>query len=146
MLKGLADAVPGLREVLDDPAALEEQASKTAELFQSLQDPEKAQEVLSQLTGGDGEALGKLQEALGSLGGDGEGMPDFAELQRKMMEMMGGAGGNEALLQALGGMGGGDAGEEESGDDLKARVREQLAAMMNQRGGGEAGALDDEEF
>lgn len=27
MLKGLADAVPGLREVLDDPEALEEQVT-----------------------------------------------------------------------------------------------------------------------
>ena len=35
-LAGIADAVPGLREVLDNPEAMREQVEKTAELFQSM--------------------------------------------------------------------------------------------------------------
>lgn len=161
-LKGLADAVPGLRDVLDNPEALEEQASKTAELFQSMQDPEKMQEMLASLTEGEGgEQLAKLQEMMGSLTGE-DGAPDLAGLQQKMLEMMGGLGGDgegaeagtEMLQKLMGGMGGlgdlgGDLGGDDdatgdaSGGDLKARVREQLAAMMQNQGSG-AGELDEE--
>ena len=142
-LKGLADAVPGLREVLDDPAALEEQASKTAELFSSLGDPDKLQEVLGSLTGGDPDAIAKMQEALSSFGGEG-GM-DFGKMQEKMLEMMGGADGEgaEQLLESLGALGGGGGDDgDDSGADLKDRVREQLAAMMQRNGGG--GGLQDD--
>jgi hypothetical protein len=151
-LKGLADAVPGLREVLDNPEALEEQASKTAELFQSLQDPEKVQEMLAGLTEGEGgEQLAKLQQMLGGLTGDGEGgAPDLGGLQQQMMQMLGGLGGDgeggaDMLQKLMGGLGGDeDATGDASGDDLKARVREQLAAMMQNQGGGGGGELDEE--
>ncbi len=43
-LKGFADAVPGLSEALSDPESMREQAEKTAELFQKMQDPEQMQE------------------------------------------------------------------------------------------------------
>lgn len=154
-LKGLADAVPGLRDVLDNPEALEEQASKTAELFQSMQDPEKMQEMLASLSEGEGgEQIAKLQEMLGSLTGE-DGAPDLAGLQQKMLEMLGGLGGDgagadagaEMLQKLMGGMGGlggdDDATGDASGDDLKARVREQLASMMQNQGSG-AGELDEE--
>merc|ERR1719217_1171605 len=94
MLKGLADAVPGLKEVLNDPEQLEMQAAKTAELFQSMSDPAKAQEMLEALGAEGGpaaEGLQALQEALGGLAnGDGG---DFAETQRKLIEALSAAGG-----------------------------------------------------
>jgi hypothetical protein len=142
MLKGLADAVPGLKDVLNDPEQLELQAAKTAELFQSMSDPAKAQEMLASLgASGEGaaEGLQALQEALGGLAnGDGG---DFAETQRKLLQALqgvGGGGGDDDLL--------GGGGEGADGDLLKARVREQLAAMMNGGGGGGGGmGLDAED-
>ena len=69
------------------------------------------------------------------------GMGDMQEAIQKMAQMMGGGGlgglGDED--DGLAGLtGGGD------GDDLKARVREQMAAMMNKRRGGMA--VDEDEF
>jgi len=120
-LKGLADAVPGLRDVLDNPEQLEEQAAKTAEMFSALRDPEAAQAMLAELAGdegmeGLGENLKKLTQAM--QGGDGA-----ASMASLLSDMMGG--------------GGADGDADGDGDDLKARVREQLAAMMQERGGGE---------
>lgn len=50
-LKGFADAIPGMKEMLEDPDMLAEQASKVAEVMQSMGDPEKMKELL----GADGE-------------------------------------------------------------------------------------------
>jgi hypothetical protein len=136
-LKGLADAIPGLQDVLDDPAQLEEQAAKAAELFSSLSDPEKAKDLLAGLGGGEGgDAMENLQQMLAGLGGDGAGLEGL----KAMME---GAGGEGGLGDLLGGAF--DNLEDDvpaSKDDLKARVREQMAAMMNNRRGG----IDDDEF
>lgn len=140
-LKGLADAVPGLREVLDDPQQLEEQAEKAAELFQSLADPEKAKEVLGSLGSlggeGGGEMMEKLQAMLGGMGGDGEGggLEEMQQAMQQMAAMMGGDAG-DAGDDAFG------EGGDESGDDLKARVRKQMAEMMATK---RRGALDVDE-
>jgi len=117
-LKGLADAVPGLRDVLDNPEAMQEQAQKTAELFQKMGDPDAMKEMLDGLGGLDSDAMSKGMEAMQALmqGGAGEDSEELAKL-------LGGLG--------LGGDGGGD------GDNLKDRVQQQLASMMQQRGGGD---------
>jgi len=117
-LKGLADAVPGLRDVLDNPEAMQEQAQKTAELFQKMGDPDAMKEMLDGLGGLDSDAMSKGMEAMQALmqGGAGEDSEELAKL-------LGGLG--------LGGDGGGD------GDLLKDRVQQQLASMMQQRGGGD---------
>jgi len=117
-LKGLADAVPGLRDVLDNPEAMQEQAQKTAELFQKMGDPDAMKEMLEGLGGLDSDAMSKGMEAMQALmqGGAGEDSEELAKL-------LGGLG--------LGGDGGGD------GDLLKDRVQQQLASMMQQRGGGD---------
>jgi len=141
-LAGIADAVPGLREVLNDPDALDAQANKAAELFQAMKDPEKAQEMLSGLLGGEGgeggATMAKLQEAMQMAGG--EGMGDIQESIERMAQLMqqegglGGMGGLSELLEAAGGLDGED--DDDGGDALKARVREQLASMLHERGGG----------
>jgi len=130
-LKGLADAVPGLKEVLDDPAALDEQAEKAAELFQNLADPEKAKEMLGSLGGdGGGEVMEKLQAMLGGDGGGG--LEEMQEAMQQMAAMMGGEG---ADFDGSGDAGGG-------GDALKERVRKQMAEMMGNK---RRGALDVDE-
>ena len=68
----LCSAIPGLKEMLDDPEALAEQASKAAELFASFSDPEKAQEMLAQMGGAGTEAMENLQRMLGGEGGEGK--------------------------------------------------------------------------
>ena len=68
----LASAIPGLKEMLDDPEALAEQASKAAELFSSFSDPDKAQEMLASMGGAGAEAMENLQRMLGGDGGEGE--------------------------------------------------------------------------
>jgi len=144
-LQGLADAVPGLREVLDDPQQLEEQATKAAELFQSLADPSKAQELLEGLGGSD--AMENLQAMLGKMG-SGEGLAGMQDMMQKLAGLGEGGEGEGGLGDLLGGLGGLDGMDDEEGgggDDLKARVREQMAAMMNKRRAG-AGALDEDEF
>jgi len=134
-LQGIADAVPGLREVLDDPEQLEAQAAKTAEMFSALQDPEAAQAMLAEL-GGEGGGLEGLEENLKKLSAAMQGGNGAGGMASLLSEMMGGDG-----------EGGGAGGA----DDLKARVQQQLAAMMQERGGGggdEAPAFGDldEEF
>merc|ERR1719248_215040 len=59
-LKGLADSIPGMKEMLEDPEQLAEQASKVSEVMQNLQDPEKLQKMM----GGDGSGLENMQEAM----------------------------------------------------------------------------------
>ena len=51
---------------------------------------------------------------------------------------MGGDGGDDVF-------GGGEDGEEAADGDLKARVRQQLAAMMNKRKANAGGGLEDDE-
>lgn len=65
------------------------------------------------------------------------------QAMQKMSALMGGAGGGDED-DLLGGLGLGDDDEGASGDDLKARVREQMAQMMNKRRG--AAAMDEDEF
>lgn len=148
-LAGLADAVPGLREMLDDPEALQEQASKTAELFQDMQDPEKVQEMLAQLGGeGGAEGLAALQEAIGNLGADGGG--GLAEMQQKLLEAMSGSGGgggalDDMLRNVAGALDDTGSDANEDGDVLQNRVRAQLAAMMNQRRANNADVLGDDD-
>ena len=66
-LKGLADAIPGMKEILDNPEALAEQASKVSEMMSGLGDPEKVQEML----GSDGAAM--MQNLQKPMSGDGSG-------------------------------------------------------------------------
>lgn len=144
-LKGLADAVPGLREVLNDPDALAEQASKAAELFQNLADPEKAGELKEQLAsalGGEGgEVMENLQKMMGGIGNaNGEGME---EIMQRMAKMMGGDSSADGESDEFGALDEGALDEGGGGDDLKARVREQMAQMMNKR---RAAAIDEDEF
>jgi len=135
-LKGFADAIPGMKEMLEDPDMLAEQASKVAEVMQSMGDPEKMKELL----GADGENMMEgMQQMLAGMGGEG-GMEGMQEAMQKMAGLMGG--GDDAL-GALGGLGGDDEGLG-GGDDLKARVREQMAQMMNKKRRGNA--LDEDEF
>lgn len=81
-LKGLADAVPGLRDVLDNPEAMQEQAQKTAELFQKMGDPDAMKEMLEGLGGLDSDAMSKGMEAMQALmqGGAGEDSEELAKL------------------------------------------------------------------
>jgi len=112
MLKGMADSVPGLKQMLDDP----EMMSKSIE---------EAQAALSQMGGLEG-----MQEKM-------------AENVRQMMEGGGLEGGSDAmanlLKEAYGGLEGTDG-------DLQGRVREQLAAMLQDRNGGDGPAVDIDEF
>lgn len=117
-LKGLAEAVPGLQEMLDDPVAMQEQVQKTAELFQNMGDPSK------------------LSEMLGSLG-NMEGMEQMQEAMRELMQ----GGNSEALAEMMGALGA-DAAGGSDGSDLKGRVREQLAKMMARQPGGAGAAAD----
>ena len=69
-------------------------------------------------------------------------------MQKMMAGMMGGDGEGldlESMMANLGGAMGGDDEGLEGGDDLKARVRAQMAQMMNKKNRG-GGALDDDEF
>ena len=104
--------MPGLRDILDDPEKMAEQVQKTAELFGSLNDPDK---------------LAELTESLGDMG-DLEGAQE--NIMNAMKTLMG-DGDNDALAEMLGGLGGGN------GEDLRERVRENLANMM--QGGGLGG-------
>merc|ERR1719399_1784499 len=142
-LKGLADSIPGMKEMLEDPEQLAEQASKVSEVMQNLQDPEKLQEMLG---GEGGEMLENLQKMMS---GDASGMEAMQEAMQKVAQLMNGGGGlgdDDDLLGGLAGLGDafGEDGEEGGGDDLKARVREQMAQMMNKRKAG--AAMDDDEF
>lgn len=151
-LRGIADAVPGLREVLDDPDQLDSQAEKAAEMFQSMQDPDKVQEMLAAMGGGAGSEgqeaiMQKMQEAMSMLATP-EGLAEAQESLQRMGELLGGQGDGEDSLSDLFEATGAGAGSGD-GDALKARVREQLASMLSERrggGGGLAAADLDEEF
>lgn len=114
MLKGMADAIPGLKQVLDDPEMMAKQI-------------EEAQSAIAQMGGLEG-MQEKMAEMMGGAGADGDANPMAAMLKA----MAGGAGGEE------GGMG--------DNSDLQERVREQLAAMLQGRGGDDAPAVDIDEF
>ena len=137
-LAGLADAIPGLQEALSDPEQLAEQAAKAAEVFQAMNDPEKRDELLASMPGG-AEAMEQMQAMLGGDGSDPEAMQqNIAGAMAKIAELMGGEGGEGGGLEGLAGGGG--------GDDLKARVRAQMAEMMNKKRAAAGGGMDDEDL
>ena len=78
-LKGLADSIPGMREMLEDPEKLSEQAEKVTELMSSLQDPEKVQELLG---GEGGEMLQNLQKMMSGEDG-GEGLQQMQQVRAR---------------------------------------------------------------
>ena len=142
LLKGMADAVPELAEVLNNPALMEESIAQ-------------AQKMFSGGAGGMGLDGAKMQEMMQMLQQPNalKDMMANPELMQESMKqaqaMFGGAGGLEGLMGGAGGMagleglmggamGGGGAG---GGDDLKERVRRQMAGLMNEQGQG-----DGEEF
>jgi len=133
-LKGLADAVPGLREMMDDPVKMQEQVQKTAELFQKMGDPEAMKEML--------EKMGVDASLLENLGSGS--VEEAMQMAQKLMAQATG-GDSEALNGLLGNLG--SMGSEDGGE-LKDRVQAQLASLMQQRGGGdeEAAAEIDDEF
>jgi len=118
-LAGMANMVPGLREVMDDPVAMREQVQKTAEMFQKLQDPEAMQEALASMGGAEGmkESMEKAVEMLAGIMPNGEG----------------GAGVFDE-----------DLGSEDSAATLKDRVNKLAASLMNKQAGSMAAELDDE--
>ena len=112
MLKGLADSMPELKEVLDNPEMIE---NSIAEF----------QEALKSSGMGDGT---NPMDMLKGLNLDSEGLAEGMRQAQQMLAGMGGAGGGgdvAAMLQGM--MAGAGAGED---GDLKARVQEQLRAMM----------------
>jgi len=125
LLKGVADAVPELKEVLSNPALMEESIAQAQKMFS-----------------GGAEGLGldgaKMQEMMEMLQQPNalKDMLSNPELMQESMKaaasMFGGAGGLEGLMGGAGGAG---------GDDLKERVRRQMAGLMNEQGQG-----DGEEF
>lgn len=142
MLKGMADAVPELAEVLNNPALMEESIAQ-------------AQKMFSGGAGGMGLDGAKMQEMMQMLQQPNalKDMMANPELMQESMKqaqaMFGGAGGLEGLMGGAGGMAGleglmggamGGAGAG-GGDDLKERVRRQMAGLMNEQGQG-----DGEEF
>ena len=163
MLKELADTMPGLSDVLNDPEMMEQQLDQTAKLFKAMGDPAAMQEVLgdtlNSALGEEGAA--KLQEALTD--------PELQEKLAAMMKGLGGAGGEgglETLMEAMGGagLGGGEGGglggaggvdeilanlggasggdvdapNAQAEDDLQERLRK-LRAMMGQADGDATG-------
>lgn len=64
-----------MKEMLEDPEALAEQASKVSEAMQALGDPEKMQELLG---GEGGEMMENLQKMLS---GNGEGLEGMQEVR-----------------------------------------------------------------
>jgi len=138
--QGLADSIPGMKEMLEDPEALNAQVEKVSEQMQALSDPDKLQELLGQLGGGEGgEMLQNLQKLMS---GNGEGLQEAMANMGKLMQGAGAGDDDEDPFAALGM--GDDEEEMGGGDDLKARVREQMAQMMNKRRG--AAAADEDEF
>mmetsp|Transcript_43219 Transcript_43219/g.113517 ORF Transcript_43219/g.113517 Transcript_43219/m.113517 type:complete len:271 (+) Transcript_43219:58-870(+) len=113
-LKGLADAVPGLADVLNDPEQLAEQSAKTAEMFQKMQDPAQMQELMGQMGMGD---MGNLQESMA-----------------EMMKMLQ-SGDSDALAGLMGGLGGGDA---------AASLKDRVDRLMSEHGMPETAAEVDE--
>ena len=143
LLKGMADAVPELAEVLNNPALMEESIAQ-------------AQKMFSGGAGGMGLDGAKMQEMMQMLQQPNalKDMMANPELMQESMKqaqaMFGGAGGLEGLMGGAGGMAGleglmggamGGGGGGGGGDDLKERVRRQMAGLMNEQGQG-----DGEEF
>merc|ERR1719424_1012110 len=135
LLKGVADAVPELAEVLNNPALMEESIAQAQKMFSGGGagmglDGAKMQEMMQML---------QQPNALKDMMANPELMQ---ESMKQAQAMFGGAGGLEGLMGGAGGMagamGGGGAG---GGDDLKERVRRQMAGLMNEQGQG-----DGEEF
>jgi len=117
MLKGMADAIPGLKEVLDDPEAMEKSIAE-------------AQKAMAEMGGLEG-MQEKMAEMMAGLGGEGGNLAQMLENP----EVMAAAKQAASLLQ--GGDGSGLADMLGSGGDgeLADRVREQLAGLMRDRGG-----------
>lgn len=168
LLKGVADAVPELAEVLNNPALMEESIAQargrdslwpccaycshayrvravcvTTHLARTSL--AQAQKMFSGGAGGMGLDGAKMQEMMQMLQQPNalKEMLSNPELMQESMKqaqaMFGGAGGLEGLMGGTGGgMGGGAAA---GGDDLKERVRQQMAGLMREQGQG-----DGEEF
>jgi len=83
-LKGLASAVPGLEDMLNNPEQLKEQVEKTAEMFGKFQDPEQMQELLSAAGGMEG-IQASMKQMLDAMGGEGDAL-------KEMMAGLGSAG------------------------------------------------------
>ena len=113
MLKGLADSMPELKEVLDNPEMIEKKLAEFQEALSGMGDGTNPMDMLKGLNI-DSEALAEgmrqARQMLAGIGGAGEGGDAAAMLQ----QMMAGA---------------------STGEDghLKARVQEQLRAMMQQQ-------------
>jgi len=141
MLKGVADAVPELQEVLNNPALMEESIAQAQKMFAGGLDGDKMQELMGNMFNQDAlkevlnnpellqEGMKKAQALFGGAGG--------ADLSQ-MMGQMGGAEGLQKLM-AGGGLEGlmGGAGGAGGDSDLKERVRAQMAGMMREAGGEE---------
>ena len=128
MLAGMAESMPELKAVLDNPALMEESIAQAQKMFSGGAeglglDGAKMQEMMEML-----QQPNALKDMLSN--------PELMqESMKQAAAMFGGAGGLEGLMG--GGMGAGGAG----GDDLKERVRRQMAGLMNEQGQG-----DGEEF
>ena len=147
LLKGMADAVPELAEVLNNPALMEESIAQAQKMFSGGMggaggmglDGAKMQEMMQML-----QQPNALKDMLAN--------PELMQESMKQAQaMFGGAGGLEGLMGGAGGMAGleglmggamgGGGGGGGGGDDLKERVRRQMAGLMNEQGQG-----DGEEF
>lgn len=134
LLKGVADAVPELKEVLSNPALMEESIAQAQKMFSGQgggMDAEKLQEMMKLM-----QQPNALKDMLSN--------PELLQEGMKQAQAM--FGGAEGLQGLLGGAGAGAAGLEglmggAGGDsDLKQRVRAQMAGLMRDREG------DGEEF
>ena len=111
MLKGLADSMPELKEVLDHPEMIEKKLAEFQEALSAMGDGTNPMDMLKGLNSEElAEGMRQARQMLAGIGGAGEGGDAAAMLQ----QMMAGAG----------------AGED---SHLKARVQEQLRAMMQQQ-------------
>ena len=111
MLKGLADSMPELKEVLDHPEMIEKKIAEFQEALSAMGDGTNPMDMLKGLNSEElAEGMRQARQMLAGIGGAGEGGDAAAMLQ----QMMAGAG----------------AGED---GHLKARVQEQLRAMMQQQ-------------
>ena len=113
MLKGLADSMPELKEVLDHPEMIEKKLAEFQEALSAMGDGTNPMDMLKGLNIHSeelAEGMRQARQMLAGIGGAGEGGDAAAMLQ----QMMAGAG----------------AGED---GHLKARVQEQLRAMMQQQ-------------
>lgn len=133
LLKGVADAVPELKEVLSNPELMEESIAqaqkmfagggldglggeKMAEMMKMMQQPNALQDMLS-----NPELLKESMKQAQAMFGGAEGLAGLMD-----------GGGLEGLAGAMGGAGAAGAGGGDS--ELKQRVRAQMAGMMRDRG------------